>query len=159
MPVAQTFPQLALPANYEFGDSFTSQDIRVTKNFEFKERYKTLCLCRDVQRLQCCQSEWLQLQPDQHEFIWPTDSKGLTGLRIGGPSCIADRCASELLRGKGSGSVVSGTLATGHSTLSRLNPSQKLSRSFNARTRSRATVSSVCFPSLRRMSSRAPNHE
>jgi TonB dependent receptor-like, beta-barrel len=33
-------PQLALPANYELGDSFTSQDVRVTKNFEFKERYK-----------------------------------------------------------------------------------------------------------------------
>ncbi len=33
-------PQLVLPTNYEFGDSFTSQDIRVTKSFEFKERYK-----------------------------------------------------------------------------------------------------------------------
>jgi len=38
----QLIPQLgALPANYQFGDSFTSQDVRVTKNFNFySEKYK-----------------------------------------------------------------------------------------------------------------------
>jgi len=38
----QLIPQLGdLPANYEFGDNFTSQDVRVTKNFNFyNEKYK-----------------------------------------------------------------------------------------------------------------------
>lgn len=35
----QLIPQLALPANYEFGDNFSSQDIRVTKKFTWKDRY------------------------------------------------------------------------------------------------------------------------
>jgi hypothetical protein len=34
-----TIPQLTLPANYEFGDSFNSQDIRVTKKFAWKDHY------------------------------------------------------------------------------------------------------------------------
>jgi hypothetical protein len=33
-------PTLTLPANYEFGDWFSSQDIRLTKSFTFKDRYK-----------------------------------------------------------------------------------------------------------------------
>jgi hypothetical protein len=33
-------PALALPANYEFGDSFSSQDVRVTKTFTWRENYK-----------------------------------------------------------------------------------------------------------------------
>jgi hypothetical protein len=32
-------PQLTLPANYEFGDGFSTQDIRLTKKFTWKERY------------------------------------------------------------------------------------------------------------------------
>jgi len=36
----QNIPQLGLPANYEFGDSFSSQDIRVTKTFTWRENYK-----------------------------------------------------------------------------------------------------------------------
>jgi hypothetical protein len=36
----QTIPRLSLPANYSFGDNFSSQDIRVTKIFTFRERYK-----------------------------------------------------------------------------------------------------------------------
>lgn len=36
----QAISQLVLPANYQFGDGFSSQDIRVTKNFAIKERYK-----------------------------------------------------------------------------------------------------------------------
>ncbi|MBI3695496.1 MAG: TonB-dependent receptor [Acidobacteria bacterium] len=36
----QTIPRLALPANYEFGKSFSSQDLRLTKNFQYHERYK-----------------------------------------------------------------------------------------------------------------------
>ncbi len=35
----QTIPFLTLPANYEFGDSFSSQDIRLTKKFTWKEHY------------------------------------------------------------------------------------------------------------------------
>lgn len=35
----QTIPTITLPANYEFGDSFSSQDIRVTKKFTFRDRY------------------------------------------------------------------------------------------------------------------------
>jgi hypothetical protein len=33
----QVIPQLALPANYELGDSFSSQDLRVTKTFTLPE--------------------------------------------------------------------------------------------------------------------------
>jgi hypothetical protein len=36
----QNIPQLTLPASYEFGDSFSSQDVRVTKSFTWKDRYK-----------------------------------------------------------------------------------------------------------------------
>ena len=36
----QQIPSLALPQNYEFGDSFMAQDIRISKRFEFRERYK-----------------------------------------------------------------------------------------------------------------------
>lgn len=35
----QNIPFLALPANYEFGDSFISQDVRLTKKFTWKDRY------------------------------------------------------------------------------------------------------------------------
>src|SRR5262249_33823492 len=34
----QKYPAIALPANYELGDNFSSQDVRVTKTFRFKER-------------------------------------------------------------------------------------------------------------------------
>jgi hypothetical protein len=36
----QVIPQLALPADYEFGDWFSSQDMRVTKTFDFRDRDK-----------------------------------------------------------------------------------------------------------------------
>jgi sarcosine oxidase gamma subunit len=36
----QTIPKLSLPADYSFGDNFSSQDLRLTKIFLFKERYK-----------------------------------------------------------------------------------------------------------------------
>lgn len=36
----QAIPTLTLPQNYEFGDSFSSQDVRVTKKFTIRERYK-----------------------------------------------------------------------------------------------------------------------
>jgi len=34
----QTYPTIALPANYELGDVFSSQDVRVTKTFRLKEK-------------------------------------------------------------------------------------------------------------------------
>lgn len=36
----QLIPSLTLPASYEFGDWFSSQDVRVTKTFTWKEQYK-----------------------------------------------------------------------------------------------------------------------
>lgn len=36
----QTIPRLSLPADYSFGDNFSSQDIRLTKVLLFRERYK-----------------------------------------------------------------------------------------------------------------------
>jgi hypothetical protein len=35
---AQIFPRVTLPANFDTGDVFSSQDIRVTKTFRYKER-------------------------------------------------------------------------------------------------------------------------
>ena len=35
----QTIPSLTLPANYEFGRVFNSQDLRLTKKFTYRERY------------------------------------------------------------------------------------------------------------------------
>lgn len=35
----QTIPTLTLPANYDFGRVFNSQDVRVTKKFTYRERY------------------------------------------------------------------------------------------------------------------------
>jgi len=34
----QKYPKIALPANYELGDVFSSQDVRVTKTFRFQEK-------------------------------------------------------------------------------------------------------------------------
>src|SRR5262249_18067081 len=34
----QVYPKIALPANYELGDNFSSQDVRVTKTFRLKEK-------------------------------------------------------------------------------------------------------------------------
>jgi len=39
-PSPKKFPTIALPANYSLGRNFDSQDIRLTKTFKFKERYK-----------------------------------------------------------------------------------------------------------------------
>jgi hypothetical protein len=36
----QTFPAITLPANYDFGHNFNSQDIRLTKLFKWRERYE-----------------------------------------------------------------------------------------------------------------------
>jgi hypothetical protein len=38
--LGKTIAAIALPSSYEFGDWFSSQDLRVTKNFTWKERYK-----------------------------------------------------------------------------------------------------------------------
>src|SRR5262249_53832269 len=35
---AQTFPRVTLPARFDLGDSFSSQDIRVTKVVRYRER-------------------------------------------------------------------------------------------------------------------------
>lgn len=40
LPQGQTINNVVMPSNYEFGDWFSSQDIRLTKSFTFKERYK-----------------------------------------------------------------------------------------------------------------------
>src|SRR5215475_1768085 len=34
----QKYPRITLPPNYELGDNFSSQDVRVTKTFRFKEK-------------------------------------------------------------------------------------------------------------------------
>lgn len=39
-----TIPTLTLPANYDFGTSSITQDVRVTKTFNFKERYRFLVM-------------------------------------------------------------------------------------------------------------------
>ncbi len=36
----QTFPTVTLPANYDFGHNFNSQDLRLTKLFRWRERYE-----------------------------------------------------------------------------------------------------------------------
>ncbi|MDP8981884.1 MAG: carboxypeptidase regulatory-like domain-containing protein, partial [Acidobacteriota bacterium] len=36
----QTFPTITLPANYDFGRNFKSQDLRLTKFFRWRERYE-----------------------------------------------------------------------------------------------------------------------
>lgn len=36
----QVIPKLTLPAKYSFGENFFSQDIRITKSFPFRDRYK-----------------------------------------------------------------------------------------------------------------------
>jgi hypothetical protein len=41
----QVIPQLTLPADYEFGDSFSSQDVRVTKTFNFRDHDKLAVFC------------------------------------------------------------------------------------------------------------------
>src|SRR5205085_5897909 len=38
--LGKTIPALVLPSRYQLGDTFNSQDIRLTKTFTFKERYK-----------------------------------------------------------------------------------------------------------------------
>ena len=36
---SQTFPAITLPQNYDFGHNFNSQDLRLTKTFDWRERY------------------------------------------------------------------------------------------------------------------------
>ena len=36
----QTIPRLTLPSTYSFGENFFSQDLRLTKTFLYRERYK-----------------------------------------------------------------------------------------------------------------------
>lgn len=36
----QLVPALTLPSSFQFGDSFFSQDVRITKTFKFAERFK-----------------------------------------------------------------------------------------------------------------------
>ena len=38
--LGKAIPQLTLPSNYSLGDSFNSEDVRLTKSLTFKERYK-----------------------------------------------------------------------------------------------------------------------
>jgi hypothetical protein len=37
---SQIYPKLTLPANYNLGHDFTSQDIRITKSFKIREKYE-----------------------------------------------------------------------------------------------------------------------
>jgi hypothetical protein len=37
---SQKFPLITLPANYDFGRNFNSQDLRLTKFFRWRERYE-----------------------------------------------------------------------------------------------------------------------
>jgi hypothetical protein len=39
-PGGAAIPRITLPANYEFGDNFLSQDLRLTKQFQVRERYR-----------------------------------------------------------------------------------------------------------------------
>jgi hypothetical protein len=41
-------PAITLPSNYEFGDWFSSQDVRVTKTFKFKEERFKLAVFAEV---------------------------------------------------------------------------------------------------------------
>jgi hypothetical protein len=41
----QAIPTLALPADYEFGDSFSSQDMRVTKTFNLRNNQRLAVFC------------------------------------------------------------------------------------------------------------------
>jgi hypothetical protein len=36
----QRFPKVTLPAHYSLGHDFTSQDLRATKSFKFREKYE-----------------------------------------------------------------------------------------------------------------------
>ena len=38
--LGKTIPAVVLPSNYSLGDGFLSQDIRVTKTFKYRERWK-----------------------------------------------------------------------------------------------------------------------
>ncbi|HTS28648.1 MAG TPA: carboxypeptidase-like regulatory domain-containing protein [Bryobacteraceae bacterium] len=38
--LGKTIPAIVLPANYSLGDSFNSQDVRLTKTFRYHERYR-----------------------------------------------------------------------------------------------------------------------
>ncbi len=38
--LGKVIPKVVLPSNYQLGDSFNSQDVRLTKSFTWKERYK-----------------------------------------------------------------------------------------------------------------------
>ena len=39
-PFGSTIPKLILPAQYQLGDPVFSQDLRLTKNFSYRERYR-----------------------------------------------------------------------------------------------------------------------
>jgi hypothetical protein len=43
-PRNQPIPLLTLPAHYEFGDNYQSQDLRMSRTFSFRETYKLMLI-------------------------------------------------------------------------------------------------------------------
>ena len=58
----QAIPSLALPADYEFGDTFSSQDVRRHQDLQLPRARQARGLLRGLQRLQRREPRWLQLQ-------------------------------------------------------------------------------------------------
>ena len=59
----QAIPSIALPADYELGDNFSSQDMRGDEDVQLERRPEAGGLRRGLQRLQRRQPRRLQLQP------------------------------------------------------------------------------------------------
>jgi len=83
----KTLPTLALPSNYRLGRPFDSQDLRLTKTFVLKERYKFAVLAEMFNVFNYQNFTGFNYDPNSGVFGIPTQRAGQT-FGSGGPRAV-----------------------------------------------------------------------
>ncbi|HYL76526.1 MAG TPA: carboxypeptidase regulatory-like domain-containing protein [Bryobacteraceae bacterium] len=83
----KTIPSITLPANYRLGRPFDSQDLRLTKTFTLKERYKFAVLAEMFNVFNYQNYQGYNFDPSSGVFGIPTQRAGQT-FGSGGPRAV-----------------------------------------------------------------------
>ncbi len=83
----KTIPSITLPANYRLGRPFDSQDLRLTKTFTLKERYKFAVLAEMFNVFNYQNYQGYNFDPSSGVFGIPTQRAGQT-FGSGGPRAL-----------------------------------------------------------------------
>lgn len=86
-PSPKKLPSLVLPANYRLGRPFDSQDLRLTKTFTLKERYKFAVLAEMFNVFNYQNFSGFNYDPSSGVFGIPTQRQGQT-FGSGGPRAV-----------------------------------------------------------------------